>query len=679
VTYNKVNQMTGLTRFSDLVGTNLVAETSYTYDQNQRLVQLAHKKGATNLVSYDYTHDSANRLTKINSSVDGATDYTYDSTNQLTGAEHSSQTDEAYQYDANGNRINSGYQTGANNQLLADGQFTYQYDQEGNRTKRTEVATGKVTEYVWDYRNRLSGVVIKDAAGGVVKSIEYTYDVDNQRIGKKIDTSASLSTGGVVTERYVIDRDQIALVFDGQGIQKARYLYGTEIDQVIAEESTAGVHWFLADEQGTIKDVVNNTGTVIDHITYDSFGRIVNQTSAIDLRFAYTGREWDGETGQYYYRARYYDPMVGRFVSEDPLGFGAGDTNVYRYVDNSPTNHTDPSGKIFWVPVVLVVAGYVAAQALFPKNAQTPTSACDNHPTPPDQELKQDLTELVVGGVDAVPSLVRGFGKIAGKVAGREAAEAAAMAAERRAAEAAADAATQVSCFVAGTMIQTIDGEKAIEDIKIGDWVLSDDPNTPGGIEYKQVLQTFNHDTTNLVDIYINGEKITTTETHPFWVHGVGWVAAKDLNVGTLLQTKNESWLDIDKVEKHIGLTKVYNFEVAGFHTYFVSDLGLLVHNNCDEEFLRRAADSLQNSTMRTQQEFVSGGRIQKYEELLRQGVDLGPIKVDGNIIVDGHHRYVASQLAGVELRQVPGVRPSFKLDQPSLPIGGIKISPFDY
>jgi Pretoxin HINT domain len=228
-------------------------------------------------------------------------------------------------------------------------------------------------------------------------------------------------------------------------------------------------------------------------------------------------------------------------------------------------------------------------------------------------------------------------------------------------------------------LIQTIDGEKSIEDIKIGDWVLSDDPNTPGDIKYKQVLQTFNHDTTNLVDIYINGEKITTTETHPFWVHGVGWVAAKDLNVGTLLQTKNESWLDIDKVEKHIGLTKVYNFEVAGFHTYFVSDLGLLVHNNCDEEFLRRAADSLQNSTMRTQQEFVSGGRIQKYEELLRQGVDLGPIKVDGNIIVDGHHRYIASQLAGVELRQVPGVRPSFKLDQPSLPIGGIKISPFDY
>jgi Pretoxin HINT domain len=112
--------------------------------------------------------------------------------------------------------------------------------------------------------------------------------------------------------------------------------------------------------------------------------------------------------------------------------------------------------------------------------------------------------------------------------------------------------------------------------------VLSDDPNTPGDIEYKQVLQTFVKETSNLVDIYIDGEKITTTEEHPFWVPDLGWVAAKDLHAGSLLQTKTESWLDVDKVEKHSGLATVYNFEVQGFHTYFVSDLGLLVHNSCE-------------------------------------------------------------------------------------------------
>jgi RHS repeat-associated protein len=336
LTYNKVNQMTGLSRFSDLGSANLVAESSYAYDQSQRLTQLAHKKGANNLASYDYTYDSANKLTKIVSSIDGTVDYTYDATNQLTGADHSNQADEVYQYDANGNRMNAGYQTGTNNQLLADGQFTYEYDHEGNRTKRTEAATGKVTEYLWDYHNRLTGVVFKDAAGAVLKSIEYTYDVNNQRIGKKID--------GVVTERYVLDRNQIALVFDGQGIQKSRYLYGTQVDQVLAEESGTQVRWFLADHQGTIKDVIDNAEIAIDHITYDSFGRIVSQTNPIELRFAYTGREWDGETGQYYYRARYYDPADGRFISEDPIGFRGNDLNLSRYVGNSPTIFTDSSG-----------------------------------------------------------------------------------------------------------------------------------------------------------------------------------------------------------------------------------------------------------------------------------------------------------------------------------------------
>jgi Pretoxin HINT domain len=157
-----------------------------------------------------------------------------------------------------------------------------------------------------------------------------------------------------------------------------------------------------------------------------------------------------------------------------------------------------------------------------------------------------------------------------------------------------AQVAKGTQCFVAGTEIQTLDGTKNIEDIHVGDWVLSDDPNTVGEIEYKQVLNTFVKETTNLVDIYIDGEKITTTEEHPFWVPDVGWVAAKDLHAGSLLQTKYESWLDVDRVEKHGGLTTVYNFEVQGFHTYFVSDLGLLVHNECETVSVYRKMSSVE-------------------------------------------------------------------------------------
>jgi RHS repeat-associated protein len=96
---------------------------------------------------------------------------------------------------------------------------------------------------------------------------------------------------------------------------------------------------------GTVKDLVNNSGTVVNHLIYDSFGNLVSQSNAgVDTRYRFTGREFDGETGLYYYRARYYDAQVGRFVGSDPIGFNGEDTNLYRYVGNSPINWTDPSG-----------------------------------------------------------------------------------------------------------------------------------------------------------------------------------------------------------------------------------------------------------------------------------------------------------------------------------------------
>ena len=314
-----------------------IAQTNYVYDNNQRLINLSHKKGASVLASYDYSYDDAGKLNQTISSKDGTSNYNYDATNQLTGASHTTQTNETYQYDSNGNRVNTGYQTGANNQLLSDGTYNYQYDDEGNRTKRTEIATGKVTEYVWDYHNRLTSVLLKDAGGVVTKTIEYAYDVNNQRIGKKID--------GVVSERYVLDRNQIALVFDGAGNQTHRYLYGTGVDQILADETPTQTLWALSDRQGTVADLIDNNGAIVNHLTYDSFGKVVSQTSpSVVFRYGYTGRETDAETGYYYYRARYYDAGVGRFIGEDPLGFGAGDKNLTRYVGNSPINFVDPSG-----------------------------------------------------------------------------------------------------------------------------------------------------------------------------------------------------------------------------------------------------------------------------------------------------------------------------------------------
>jgi Pretoxin HINT domain len=95
------------------------------------------------------------------------------------------------------------------------------------------------------------------------------------------------------------------------------------------------------------------------------------------------------------------------------------------------------------------------------------------------------------------------------------------------------------------------------------------------------VTRVFVHDVTSVIDLTIDGEVITTTATHPFWVQGLGWVHAEDLQVGTKLQTEDGSIVDVDGVQGREGDFKVYNFEVEGFHSYFVSDLGVLVHNDC--------------------------------------------------------------------------------------------------
>jgi RHS repeat-associated protein len=159
--------------------------------------------------------------------------------------------------------------------------------------------------------------------------------------------SKTVTTGtGSTTEKYYLDGNQIAFVTDGSGNQTFHYLYGLNVDQVMAQDSPAGMVWALADRLGSIETLTDGEGVVVDKRTFDSFGRVLSETNpSVSFRYGYTGREQDLESGLNYYRARYYDPNVGRFISVDPMGFGAGDTNLYRYVGNNSTNWTDPTGE----------------------------------------------------------------------------------------------------------------------------------------------------------------------------------------------------------------------------------------------------------------------------------------------------------------------------------------------
>ena len=216
------------------------------------------------------------------------------------------------------------------------------YDNDGNLLTKTQISNGQVTQYTWDYRNRLTDVVVKNAQGTVLSSSHYTYDPFNNRIGVSVNNG----TGAVQTWTAYDGANPYA-DFNSSGQVTHRYLYSPAVDAVLADISTAGTgstSWELADELGSVRDVVSAQGTVIDHIQYDSFGNILSESSPSNGdRFKYAQQQADA-TGLDYDQARYYNPATGRFISQDPTGFGGGDVNIYRYCGNDPTASTDPTG-----------------------------------------------------------------------------------------------------------------------------------------------------------------------------------------------------------------------------------------------------------------------------------------------------------------------------------------------
>ena len=138
------------------------------------------------------------------------------------------------------------------------------------------------------------------------------------------------------------------------------------------------------------------------------------------------------------------------------------------------------------------------------------------------------------------------------------------------------------ACFIAGTLIETENGGIPIEEITAGMLVYAHNPDT-GETELKEVVQTFVRETSELVHIKVNGEEIITTPTHPFWVPQKGWTDAIQLRAGDRLQLLNGEYVIIEQVQHEIleAPVTVYNFEVEDFHTYYVGDTSVLVHNKC--------------------------------------------------------------------------------------------------
>ncbi len=357
-----------LTRLDRGLGDQVAVSAVYDYNPTTALLDsLRYQNGSgSELVSFVYTRDADGRVRT--ETVEGQSrTFTYDAAGQLTGVDYqnSSIADEHYDYDSAGNRVSthlsSVYVIGTDNRLTNDGTYQYTFDKAGNVETRLNLNTNVLRTYRWDARNRLIEVHDSASSQSSAKKTTYRYDIQNRRIATSHDPDTSDSAPAVW--RYFVygnGDDVLAELVDPDGPNGPAVatidrfvIAGPLTDQVLGTIAPDGtVTWNLSDQLQSVRASVDAAGQMVNRTDFDAFGNLIPtaNTSAVsalsDSRYGFTGREHDVETGLIYYRNRYYDPSIGRFLSEDPTGYAGLDENLYRYVSNDPINTVDPTGLV---------------------------------------------------------------------------------------------------------------------------------------------------------------------------------------------------------------------------------------------------------------------------------------------------------------------------------------------
>jgi RHS repeat-associated protein len=305
----------------------------YGYDNADRLTTVT--QGAS-VVSIGY--DNANRRTSLVLPNGVAIGYSYDNANQLSAIAYvkgaATLGTLSYTYDKAGRRLSQDgtyARTGlpaavpsrtydANNRITAQGTTTYTYDLNGDL-----IGDGANT-YTWNSRNQLSAI-----SGSVAASFQ--YDAVGRRRTKIVAGT---------TTKFLYDGENLVQEMNASNVATANLLTGLDIDEVYSRTHPLGTEHLLADALGSTLALADSSGVVQTSYTYEPFGKSSRAGAVTTNTQTYTGREDDG-TGLYYYRARYYHPILSRFISEDPLGIVAG-PNSYAYVGGNPLSYSDPLG-----------------------------------------------------------------------------------------------------------------------------------------------------------------------------------------------------------------------------------------------------------------------------------------------------------------------------------------------
>jgi RHS repeat-associated protein len=327
---------------------------TFAYDATDRLTGLSRPNGVNDVLSYqesnltardasigglararaEYALDSLGRRTSL-SDLDGTHAFTHDLSDRLTSATHpaaSGLAAESFAYDTVGNRTSwagsppgsVNYDTGM--QLTSDGTYNYTYDADGRLTQRVNRGTGDITRYTWSDAGRLTSITEPNGTTST-----YRYDA----LGRRLE----VNDNGVV-RRFAYSGWNLSNEFDGTNVLRATYVAGLFPDSVYEIVRDGTRHYPLFDGVGSATALTDATGAVVGRTRYSAFG--VPQSSGVsENAVSFTDHQFDAATGLIYARARYYDPALGRFLTQDP----DPSLNPYAYAFDAPLEFSDLTGR----------------------------------------------------------------------------------------------------------------------------------------------------------------------------------------------------------------------------------------------------------------------------------------------------------------------------------------------
>jgi len=322
------------------------AIAKYEYTANDWVSHLSHGNQDSMFIGFRYAFSpEGNKRHQENiRRPQRSESYLYDDIHRLTGfrrgnlASGSFTFEKDFAYDALGNRqqvveqgVPTSYAANEMNEYTAiSGQPDPAYDDNGNL-----IEDGTYT-YQYDYENRLISVDNGQAAA-------YQYDALGRRIAK---------TTAEGTVLYFYDGARVVEERDGAGALAASYAYGLWVDDILTMERNGQRYFYHQNSLGSVVGLSDSSAQLVELYEYDAYGQAsvfspeyepLNGSQAGNP-YLFTGRRLDGETGLYYYRARYYDGEWGRFLQRDPLGYTGKYLNLYSYVENNSQNYLDPFG-----------------------------------------------------------------------------------------------------------------------------------------------------------------------------------------------------------------------------------------------------------------------------------------------------------------------------------------------